>query len=274
MATATKKIETPLMGKTPQAAVLVALDDGHGTETAGKRSPAFSDGSVLKENEFNSKTADYLKEALERCGFDVLMVAPEETDTDLPTRVQRANKAKADCYISIHANACGANWNTANGVETLIYEGIKNKSQTYHFAECIHEALISDTGRKDSGIKRSPDLYVLKATKMHAVIVECGFMTNREECELLRSDNYRRKCAEAICKGVCAFYKMQYIQPEKVQEERYNNLREIPSWGQPLISEMVMYKIFGNEHRMDLSEDMLRTMELMDRLWKAREARK
>ena len=65
MATATKKI-------------LVALDDGHGTETAGKRSPAFSDGSVLKENEFNSKTADYLKEALERCGFDVLMVAPEE----------------------------------------------------------------------------------------------------------------------------------------------------------------------------------------------------
>ena len=274
MATATKKIETPLMGKTPQAAVLVALDDGHGTETAGKRSPAFSDGGVLKENEFNSKTADYLKEALERCGFDVLMVAPEETDTALATRVQRANAAKADIYISIHANAYGTNWNTANGVETWIYGGIKNQSQTYRFAECIHEALVSGSGRKDRGIKRSSELYVLKATTMHAVLVECGFMTNREECELLKLDSYRRKCAESICKGVCAFYKAQYKQPENMPEERFNNLREIPSWGQPLISEMVMYKCFANEHRMDLSEDMIRTMELMDRLWKAREARK
>lgn len=261
MATATKKI-------------LVALDDGHGTETAGKRSPAFSDGSVMKENEFNSKTADYLKEALERCGFDVLMVAPEETDTELPTRVQRANAAKADVYISIHANAYGTNWNTANGVETWIYDKIKNQSQTYRFAECIHEALVSGSGRKDRGIKRSTDLYVLKATTMHAVIVECGFMTNREECELLKSDSYRRKCAENICKGVCAFYKAQYVQPEKVQEERYNALREIPSWGQPLISEMKTLKCFGNENRMDLSEDMLRVMVLLDRLWKAREARK
>lgn len=253
---------------------LIALDDGHGKETAGKRSPAFPDGSVMKENEFNSKTVDYLKEALERCGFDVLLVAPEDTDTPLQTRVQRANKANADAYISIHANAFGANWNTANGIETWIYEEIKGQSQTHHFAECIHEALISGSGRRDRGIKRSDVLYVLKATKMHAAIAECGFMTNREECELLKSDSYRRRCAESICKGVCAFYKVQYKQPEGVEEMRYQALKEIPSWGQPLISEMRTKGCFGNENRLDLSEDMLRVMVLMDRLYKKREAEK
>ena len=134
--------------------------------------------------------------------------------------------------------------------------------------------MISGCGRKDRGIKRSSDLYILKETKMHSVLLECGFMTNREECELLKSESYRRKCAENICKGVCAFYKVQYIQPEKMQEERYQTMKEIPAWGQPLIAEMRRTGCFGNENRMDLSEDMLRTMVLMDRYRKAKEAEK
>ncbi len=194
--------------------IKIAIDDGHGRETAGKRTPAFSDGSIMKENEFNEAVAIYLEKTLRRCGFDTLMVAPETTDTPLQTRVKRANNAKADAYISIHANAAGSGWNDANGVESWIYEGVKNGSQSYKLAEFVHNYLINATGRRDRGIKRSKDLYVLNSTKMHAVLVECGFMTNLEEATLLRNDGYRRKCAEGICKGVCSFYGKEYRRDE------------------------------------------------------------
>ena len=124
----------------------IALDDGHGAETAGKRTPAFPDGSVMKENEFNAAVAGCLKEALERCGFAVLMVAPEEADTPLKTRVVRANDANADAYISIHANAYGSDWNSANGIESIVYEKVMGHSRTYELAECIHKSLIGKTG--------------------------------------------------------------------------------------------------------------------------------
>ena len=163
--------------------ILIAIDDGHGKETAGKRSPAFSDGRILKENDFNERTAEFLQEALQRNGFDTLMVAPEDTDTPLKTRVQRANDARADVYISIHANAHGTEWNGANGIETWVYEKVMGDSETYRLAKCVHYGLIVATGRKSRGIKRSGDLYVLNATRMHAVLVECGFMTNREEAD-------------------------------------------------------------------------------------------
>lgn len=280
----TQMAAEPLLQRA-KPATLIAIDDGHGAETPGKRSPAFPDGSVLKENQFNSRTAELLAEALTRCGFATLMVAPEESDTPLKTRVMRANEARADAYISIHANAYGSGWNAANGVETWIYEKIMGQSNTYLFAQSVHEAFAAASGRKDRGLKRSADLYVLKATDMHAVIVECGFMTNREEAELLKSEDYRRKCAEGICKGVCAFYKMEYISPERQEPEqaeppttakpsfRYQSIRDIPVWGQALIAEMVENKCFGDAGRMDLSEDMLRTMVLLDRLAKARKER-
>ena len=47
----------------------IAIDDGHGMETAGKRTPAFSDGSVMRENEFNRAVVAYLHDELIRHGF-------------------------------------------------------------------------------------------------------------------------------------------------------------------------------------------------------------
>lgn len=262
--------------------ILIAIDDGHGKETAGKRSPAFSDGRILKENDFNERTAEFLQEALQRNGFDTLMVAPEDTDTPLKTRVQRANDARADIYISIHANAYGTEWNGANGIETWIYEKVgcgeavggnavssTGDSETYRLAKCVHYGLIVATGRKSRGIKRSGDLYVLNATRMHAVLVECGFMTNREEAELLCTEDYCRECGEAICKGICEFYKREYREEEKKmpEEKRYQTMEELPSWARPLIEEMDIYDCIADTEHLDMSWDMLRCMVLLDRLW-------
>ena len=141
----------------------VAVDDGHGMKTAGKRTPLFPDGSYMPENAYNRAVASYLMDALKRCGFRVVAVAPGDEDTSLQTRVKRANDAKADAYISIHANAFGSDWNDANGVESWIYE--KADAKTLDFGGKVHEALVKACGRKNRGLKKSADLYVLRATK-------------------------------------------------------------------------------------------------------------
>lgn len=62
---------------------LIAVDAGHGMNTAGKRTPMFSDGTIMKENEFNRATADYLVKALNRNGFKTILTAPDILDTPL-----------------------------------------------------------------------------------------------------------------------------------------------------------------------------------------------
>ncbi|WP_313528823.1 N-acetylmuramoyl-L-alanine amidase family protein [Anaerotignum sp.] len=245
-------------------AIKIAIDDGHGNNTAGKRTPAFPDGSFMKENEFNAEVADLLKEELERCGFQVLMVAPEAEDTPLKTRVMRANDWGANAYISIHANAYGSTWNEANGVETWVYEKVGG-SETWRFAEAVHKKLVEATGRKNRGIKRSSDLYVLKATAMHSVILECGFMTNMEEAELLRSDFYRRDCARAIAQGICIFYEKEYIPQEAAERKVYQKLSEVPSFGQGIIGRMIDSGCFADTEKLDLDYTMVRTFVLWDR---------
>lgn len=194
---------------------LIAIGDGHGAETAGKRTPPFANGTVMKENEFNKATVNYLEKELERCGFSVLQTAPEDTDTPLSMRAKRANDAGADLYISIHANAFGSGWNDANGVESWIYS--KNDKDTLDAAQKIQSEVIKETGLKDRGIKESGNsLGILRDTKMSAVLVECGFMTNPQEAAMLKSDTYRKKVAKAICRGVCLHFGVKY---QEVSEE-------------------------------------------------------
>lgn len=251
--------------------ILIAIDDGHGMETAGKRTPAFSDGRVMKENEFNRAVADYLAKALERNGFAVLMVAPGNEDVCLNTRVLQANNKNAAAYISIHANAYGTTWNEANGLETWIYEKVMPDSATYRFAKTIHDELIRETGLKNRGMKRSADFCVLRSTRMHAVLVECGFMTNKNEATLLMDEGYRKKCAEAICRGVCIFYEKAYTKEvEQMDKDRIQTIEDAPEWAQPMLRDMDVHDCFGDTEHLDLSMDMLRGMAFMYRYWEHR----
>lgn len=89
-----------------------------------------------------------------------------------------------------------------------------NDAKTTGLARCIQHELIQATGLRDRGVKENPTLYVLRKTTMPAVLCECGFMTNKREAKLLKSDAYRKKCAASICKGICAFVGKAY-QEEK-----------------------------------------------------------
>lgn len=254
---------------------LIALDDGHGMNTSGKRTPPLTEdlyidgklvrkkGEVIKENEFNRAVVKYLAEALKRCGFDVLLVAPTDEDTPLATRVSRANNANADAYVSKHYNALGSIWQTkAKGLVTIIH--YNHQSKTKVLANNVHEELWklhSDHNCTNYGVRTDTDisgysLYVLRNTKMPAILTESGFMDNMTEVVDMLDTNFQQADAEATCKGICKTFGVTYVKPneeeptckEKDVEVNTNikyvrviydgllNVRKCPSWNDDAIS--------------------------------------
>jgi len=184
----------------------IVADAGHSYETAGKRT---IDGS-MREWEFNNAVANYLKKNLEQYrDVEVLFAHDPSGKIDIPLdkRTDYANKIKADCFISIHANAFGTSWNDANGIETFVYKKNFALKDAVKLAGNVQNALVKHSGLRDRGVKEG-NFAVLRDTKMTSILIECGFMTNRKEAELLKSDNYRQVCAFAICEGIAQTYNL------------------------------------------------------------------
>ncbi|NLZ53249.1 MAG: N-acetylmuramoyl-L-alanine amidase [Thermoanaerobacteraceae bacterium] len=194
----------------------VAIDNGHGLNTAGKRTPPLSDGRVIREWEFNYPTAKKLKQVLERCGLETIMVSDTQEDTPLAIRTSRANNANADIFVSIHYNAFKGEWGTHGGVETHYYP---SSTKGKKLAELVQAELAKATGLRNRGIWAS-NFYVLRKTKMPAILCECGFMDNLEEAKLMLDENYQWTVAEAIGRGICAYLGVKYVpKPEPKKEE-------------------------------------------------------
>ncbi|MBM7606170.1 N-acetylmuramoyl-L-alanine amidase [Metabacillus crassostreae] len=182
----------------------IMIDAGHGKDTPGKRTV---DG--MKEYEFNSAVASKLKELLMLFeGVSVMFSHSDSSDVSLHVRTSRANSANVDLFVSIHANAHGNGrvWTSAEGIETFIYQ--TKPKEAAELAVKVQEALIQETKRKNRGVKTA-DFYVLEKTKMTAILCECGFMTNKVEAALLRTDAYRALCAKAIASGIASYYSLK-----------------------------------------------------------------
>lgn len=169
----------------------IMLDAGHGPETLGKRTP---DGK-MKEFEFNWAIVQLVKEELKQCEVVAILSHAGTSDVLLHERTELANRLEVHAFISIHANAYGTVWNEVSGIETFTYT--KPSEQSKRLATLIQESLCSITMRNNRGVKQA-DFAVVRDTKMPAVLVECGFMTNKEEASLLQSTTYRILCAKAI----------------------------------------------------------------------------
>lgn len=187
--------------------MLIAIDNGHGLNTPGKRTPAMPDGRVIKEWEFNYPTAKKLGELLKFNGFDVLFVSDTDEDTSLELRTDRANQAKADIFVSFHFNAFKGIWGAHGGIETLYSQGSTNGLK---LANLVQKELIEATGLRDRGAKARNDLWVLNKTAMPAILAECGFMDNLDEAKLMLDEDYQVKCARAIAKGICKYFGVEY----------------------------------------------------------------
>lgn len=184
----------------------IAHDAGHGYNTAGKRVP---DGS-MREWEFNSVVASLVETALERFqGVQQIRLDDPtgRTDVGLKDRTDRANSWGANVIVSYHANAFGVSgFNSAHGIETYVHPNASSESK--RLADVIQKNLVKETKRANRGVK-SANFHMLRESKMTSVLLEMGFMTNREEAGLLKSTAYRILCAKAIVDSLVEVYKLK-----------------------------------------------------------------
>lgn len=169
--------------------MIILLDAGHGGlingvyQTKGKRSPIWEDGSQLFEGEFNRWIVNNLAERLSLRAIPYVLICPEQRDVTLKTRVQRANKyAGEDClYVSVHSNAGGG-----SGFEIFTSEGNTESDKVANFfaeefvKEFPQSRLRADL--RDGDYDKDRNFYVLRYTKMPAVLTENFFMDNEAEC--------------------------------------------------------------------------------------------
>ena len=96
--------------------------------------------------------------------------------TSLAARVNAANSWPADYFISIH---CNANVNpVVNGSEVYVYQ---QNTQPYWLAQHVLNGIVARVGTRDNGVRLNPSLYVLRRTRMPAILVELAYLTNEAD---------------------------------------------------------------------------------------------
>jgi N-acetylmuramoyl-L-alanine amidase len=191
---------------------LIALDDGHGIRTAGKRTPYIESlGRQIRENEFNAAVTYFLKVELERCGFRTLLTAPTDYDTPLIIRTNLANSMGADALVSNHFNALDGKFDgpgeDPEGMSIHIYPGSKNGRR---LAEHVAKYLKKGTRQKYRGIVEQ-NLHMTREFDRVAILVENGFMDNEREALLMINPEYQLECAREQAQGICEYFGVPYV---------------------------------------------------------------
>ncbi|MBN4002309.1 N-acetylmuramoyl-L-alanine amidase [Nostoc sp. LPT] len=175
--------------------VVVVIDPGHG----GKDSGALGIGRA-REKDVILPIGKRLAEILQQNGVQVVMTRDSDYFVTLPGRVQLAERANADVFVSIHANSAGASRPDVNGLETYYYDS------GLGLARIVHNSILQSLNIRDRGVRRAR-FYVLRKSSMPSILVETGYMTGRVDMARLRTSAYQNQMAEAIARGVLQYLK-------------------------------------------------------------------
>jgi len=201
----------------------ILIDNGHGVETPGKRSP---DGR-FREYAFNRLIARAVVEHLTLRGYDAVLLVPEEEDITLPERVCRANRltcrighpVSETILVSIHVNAAGKEdrWYNATGWAVYTYTG---HTLSDELATCIFKAAQRNLkGRKlrTDWSDGDPDIeapfYIMKHTYCAAVLTENFFMDSRRDLAFLESEEGRKAIVALHVEGIIDYIKKRGVSP-------------------------------------------------------------
>ncbi|MFP8875287.1 MAG: N-acetylmuramoyl-L-alanine amidase [Myxococcota bacterium] len=213
----------------------VVIDPGH-----GGRDPGAIGLRGIREKDVNLALASRLSRILRTRGFSVVMTREKDRTLDLEERTALAESAGGDLFVSIHANASPQR--KTRGIEIYYLDenddrhnlevaarenGIAEdqvdqlqqalaqlrvseaSAHSQRLAETVHDVVVPALARRyggmpDLGVKTGP-FYVLFLSSMPAILVETGFLTNREDARLLRSDGYLDSLAEQIAAGLVEY---------------------------------------------------------------------
>jgi len=186
----------------------VVIDCGHGGIDPGKTS---TEG--YKEKEINLAIGMYLKELLEQNNFTVVMTRTDdnglysETDSnkkvaDMKKRCQIILESNADIAVSVHQNSFQDS--SAKGAQVFYY---KHSAQGKKLAECVQKSFKENLDESNNRVEKADSTYyMLVHTNVPTIIAECGFLSNASETKLLIDENYQKKVADAISKGILSYF--------------------------------------------------------------------
>jgi len=180
----------------PKSGITVVIDPGHGGGDPG----AVGIGG-LQEKEVTLAVSQQVVALLKQKGVNAILTRSNDQEIELEPRVQFAERANADVFVSIHANAFTASRTDVSGIETYYYSGSGQS-----LARSIQSNLLKELGARDRGVKQA-NFYVIKYTDMPAALVEIGFVTGAEDAARLSSATGRSKIAQAIARAI-----LEYVQ--------------------------------------------------------------
>ena len=189
----------------------VLIDNGHGINTPGKRSPDWEDGSHLSEWKWTREIASRIEAALRKSGVNVQRIVPESFDVPLWERCRRVNCIAAasgaeNCLlVSIHVNA--STNGRASGWETHTCKGqtVSDFYATLLWKEA-EKQLIGLFRMRGDHSDGDPDwdsnFAILRDTVCPAVLTENLFMDNFEDCRFLLSEEGKQRITDIHVKAI------------------------------------------------------------------------
>ena len=198
--------------------MIVLIDNGHGENTPGKRSP---DG-VLREYKYTREIAAEVQKQLQERGYQAQILVPETTDVPLGTRCNRINTvckkygANNVILVSIHVNAAGnGQWLNATGWSAYTTKGVtkadKLADALYAAAkESLHGRRIR-TDYSDKDPDWEENFYILKHSMCPAVLTENFFQDNKEDVSFLLSLEGRNAIIRLHVEGIINYIKSMSV---------------------------------------------------------------
>jgi N-acetylmuramoyl-L-alanine amidase len=239
--------EMPISGGSGRFTIRsVVIDPGHG----GKDPGAIGGRLHIKERDLTLAVSKRLKNKLEENGMKVIITRDTDTFIPLPKRADIANRSGADLFISVHINASrsramngfecyylseatddnaralealenasiklgeGAALEHSSGVDKALWDMTltENRRESAALASYVCSAVESSSAARNRGI-RTARFSVLKGTRMPAVLLEMGYISNRDEERRMTDDRYWDRMIDAVAQGILA-YRSEYERTE------------------------------------------------------------
>lgn len=181
---------------------LIVIDAGHGGDDFGTRSLS---QPKYHEKSLNLTTALVLNDFLQKMGYLTMMTRSKDEFIPLQKRAEFANEKKADLFVSVHYNSAPAK--QAEGIEIFYFKSDDNKirsTESDKLATSVLTQVTQLTKAKSRGVKHG-NFAVIRETKMPAILIEGGFLTNEREMNKIKDPVYVKNIAWGIAKGIQEF---------------------------------------------------------------------
>lgn len=222
----------------------LALNAGHGLNTAGKRCMKKLDSKQTREWVLNSRICEKIETKLKAyTGYNLIRLDDPtgKKDIALKTRTTNANNFGADFYLSIHHNA-GVKGGSGGGIVAFVYT--KPSKEALEWQEALYDAIIDKTALK--GNRSIPlgkkNLHECRESNMPCVLIECGFMDSKTDVPIILTDKFAEQVAEACVEVIV---KKAGLKKKATKTETPKKENKILEWQKAAIKDGFKFSKYG-----------------------------